>query len=712
MKAIPSLPQGMKGVLALALPVLVCAQAAETPTPAGPPKAAHYYSAQRLSQGVPLPPLPANPFPELPVYPLDEWNFVFDDREVDYDQLRREAGDAPAAATQSLDRGAALEALGDCASELQIYRGSNTVTLTITNATEGRVFDLYRTFELLGDAITNSFWLWVTNGSNGQSFTFPTCPCPRVFYVLGCTNDTDGDGLSDAFEVLVNKTSPLTNHSVNALYTDREMVNILVNDPEQDCGNEQNTQDETAVIAFGNTVVAAWVDSNLGVPGYGVPDEACNNWRSAAPPRFIGWAVSTNGGQAFADKGAPPMITNNGNIFGVTAGDPVLGYDAQSNIVYLVGNPKRPSVYSLDGTNQHFVPLWRSADGGQTFSDPINVVPGLTDPATNHYADKPAIAVDNFPGNGQGNAYVAVYLENRIYVYRSTDRGRSWQALTNLGFSAFGPQLAVGPNHDVYLAWREVFAGVPRFAFAKSSDLGTNFAANSNYVVTLNSESFDLGLRRSNMAETGDKFRTPLLPVLAANPAHTNHLYLVYNDSNTSDKADIFLAQSTDGGGSWTNIFRVNNDTTTNDQWQPAITVKPDGTQVFIGWYDRRNDDPASNSLIQVYGVVSSLPVLSTNAFVTNFPISTVQFPAAFTGTAMTNAGTFDPAYPPAHRNDGTECPNFNGNYAPHMGDYDIPFADNAYIYYTWADNRATCSHRGGLRHQADIRFFKIPWLH
>jgi hypothetical protein len=34
---------------------------------------------------------------------------------------------------------------------------------------------------------------------------------PNAFYILGITNDTDGDGLPDAFEGLVSKTSASTN---------------------------------------------------------------------------------------------------------------------------------------------------------------------------------------------------------------------------------------------------------------------------------------------------------------------------------------------------------------------------------------------------------------------------------------------------------------------------------------------------------------------
>jgi hypothetical protein len=65
--------------------------------------------------------------------------------------------------------------------------------------------------------------------------------------------DTDGDGLSDLQELELS-------------------YNVLVNDPAQDLGTDQNTQSETTLLAWGNNVLVAYVDSNLGVPGYGMPD--------------------------------------------------------------------------------------------------------------------------------------------------------------------------------------------------------------------------------------------------------------------------------------------------------------------------------------------------------------------------------------------------------------------------------------------------------
>jgi len=144
-------------------------------------------------------------------------------------------------------------------------------------------------------------------------------------------------------------------------------------------------------------------------------------------------------------------------------------------------------------------------------------------------------------------------------------------------------------------------------------------------------------------------------------------------------------------------------------QWMPVLAVKPDRTKLFLAWYDRRYD-PVSNSLIEAFGVLAGLPLAGSNSFAGNFRLSTVQFPPAFTGTTMTNAGTFDPTYPPQYRNDGTNCPTFLGLYAPHMGDYDIPFADDTYNYSSWADNRTFSVHRAAVRHQADVRLARVPW--
>ena len=93
---------------------------------------------------------------------------------------------------------------------------------------------------------------------------------------------------------------------------------------------------------------------------------------------------------------------------------------------------------------------------------------------------------------------------------------------------------------------------------------------------------------------------------------------MVYHaqSTNVPDEPNIYFVQSTNASVNWDLPIKVNSDATTSDHWQSAITVKPDGTKLFIAWYDRRND-PASNSLIQTYGVFANLPITGTNSFAT-----------------------------------------------------------------------------------------------
>jgi len=327
--------------------------------------------------------------------------------------------------------------------------------------------------------------------------------------------------------------------------------------------------------------------------------------------------------------------------------------------------------------------------------------------------------VDNFAGASQGSVYFDYVLDHnsakQVFLFRSTAGGTNWTKVAQLGFAAGGAQVAIGTNHEVFVVWKEITNGgtTLKFTLSKSSNLGTNFSAPVD-ILTNNFAGYDLQLTRSNSSDPGDYFSTPITPVLSVNPV-TSHLYLVYHDKPSGasgDKADIFFLQSTNGGTNWSAPIRVNSDSTTNDQWEPAITVKPDGTKLFIAWYDRRNDI-ASNSLIQTYGVFASLPVTGTSSFATNFPISTVTFPPAFAGTTRTNAGQFDPAYPPDYgQQDPRCCQSFQGTYASHVGEYEGAASDNAYVYYTWSDNRNTVSFHGQSRNQPDIRFVRVSWPH
>ena len=624
-----------------------------------------------------------------------------------------------APSSRSAARAQALLDAGDCASELLIQPDTNgVITLTIANAAAGLPFDLFRTYALAGSSITNSFWFWTARGTNGQHFTFTNTPGAPVFYVLGCTNDTDGDGLTDAFETLVTKTSPWTNHSVNALYTDWEMVNVLVNDLGQDCGNEQNSQFETTVAVLGTNVIVAWVDSNRGVYTLGQDNRLTNR-----TPRFAGYAVSQDVGVTFTDQDAPPLGTNNVG----DGGDPVLAVDRASEVVYLVGTSERRP-WEFKG-----LPFWKSTNGGLTFVRQSTIREDISP------SDKPWLAVDDWPGVGQHDLYAACTgstngIEFGIWFTVATNGlGSNWSvpvrvakviAATNAvdTVAVNSPILVVEPSHVSHVVW---FERTNAMNFLKTRTITNrgNSLGTVHTVVPLNttgSGNGRLGLKRSNTAANDDTFGAFPLPVVAVNPA-TNlagHLYVAYADkgTNTGDKADIFFVQSTNSGVTWTVPVRVNT-VWTNDQWMPVLAVKPDGTQLFMGWYDRRSD--TNNSLIDLYGRWASIGTNGTVSFGNEFRISTVSFPPVFAGTLVENTrqGNYDPVYPPDEVDLHwwySEWPEFDlslDTYIRHVGEYNGVWSDNDFMHMTWTDCRLLSGGNQYNRRQSDVRFIRLHWL-
>jgi hypothetical protein len=207
------------------------------------------------------------------------------------------------------------------------------------------------------------------------------------------------------------------------------------------------------------------------------------------------------------------------------------------------------------------------------------------------------------------------------------------------------PSLVMGPDHTGYFFWFERSNSLNYLKMRPVLIRGTNLGGVQlvQQLVTTNTPNGNLELLRSNTATNTDTFRGFAFPVPAVNPAKTNHLYVGYADKGTNDKADVFFVSSANGGTNWTSPLRVNT-LWTNDQWMPVLAVKPDGTKLFMAWYDRRTD--TNNSLIDVYGRWGTIASNRDVSFHTNdFRVTTTNFPPVFAGTSQlnTNQGHYDP---------------------------------------------------------------------
>jgi hypothetical protein len=454
---------------------------------------------------------------------------------------------------------------------------------------------------------------------------------------------------------------------------DGSLANVLVNDPALDT-TPQDLQNQTSIVlGSGNKVVVAYNDSGS---------------FSMANPCTLGYSVSNNGGATFTDKGTLPATAPY-----YTLGDPVLARSSKTGTIFLSTITALSAAfpdYLADRIN-----IFRSTDNGDTFGDPINATPGFVD-GVDHFG-RDSIAVDNFPGPGYGNVYLAwgnttwtsplrngKGSDRGIYFARSLDDGVTWGPNGGVPIDvkpgneqAVGDCVTVGPDHAVYVFWWNQTNG-EQILMRRSNDRGQTFGdpvvvsdLRTNDVIAGN-----LGLTDGN----GQPFATYIIPQAAVNP-NTGDIYVIYPDKpeTKGDKADIFFTQSTDGGATWSTPLRVNDDATTNDQWQPALAVTPDGSRVGIFWYDRRLD-PA-NDLIDRYGAIGSVTG-HTVTFGANFRITEVSFPAA---------RGVDPVFP--------------GWYAA-TGEYDQALADKDYFYTTWGDNRLADAFHAN---QPDVRLAKVP---
>jgi hypothetical protein len=401
--------------------------------------------------------------------------------------------------------------------------------------------------------------------------------------------------------------------------------NSLTNNNGGASGTVFFTQSETSLVAFGNTVIVGFNDSGS---------------NSGGTNRFTGFARSTDGGATFTDGGNFP--TNPGG----DAGDPVLARDNTTGRIY----------FATLGFTADTIQVFRSDDDGATWMPPVNGTPGGSQ------EDKEWIAVDNFAGSGNGNVYIVSRRFGAgpgIYFFRSTDQGATFGP--NLGTQIVtgnqGAFVAVGPDHSVYVFW---YAGAT-IQMRKSTDQGLTFApaitVASGLVGGTNGDLALTGIRQGTTTASG--FRSNEFPHAVVNPVNGNIYAVFANNPAGADKCDIFVAQSTDGGATWGSPIKINDDTTTTDQWQPTLAVTPDGANLGVFYYSRQEDP--NNNLFKYYGRIANIsgPTLT---FAPSFAISDVPSLPEFGRDSLINS--------------------------VYMSDYDTAVATSGAFHVIWSDNR------------------------
>lgn len=185
----------------------------------------------------------------------------------------------------------------------------------------------------------------------------------------------------------------------------------------------------------------------------------------------------------------------------------------------------------------------------------------------------------------------------------TTNSGVSWSSMIQIntppsGHYAQGTDVKTGPNGEVYVVWAAPQSGSPYtedfLGFGKSTNGGMSWTVTEN--------AYDMNGIRGYLFPTSIRVNGfPRIDVDITGGPRNGWIYVVTAERNLSPAGsdpDVILHRSTNGGTTWSAGIRVNQDPLNNGKIQffPAINVGEDGA-VNIVYYDNRNTTSDSSGV-------------------------------------------------------------------------------------------------------------------
>ncbi len=286
-------------------------------------------------------------------------------------------------------------------------------------------------------------------------------------------------------------------------------------------------------------------------------DDATDNFRQA------GWGYTSDGGETWTFPGViEPTVFRS---------DPVLGFNAQGDFFY-------NSLTATSDLSEFWCNVYKSTDGGASWDEGVYACGG----------DKQWMTIDRTGGIGHDNIYA--YWTKWFtcpgctgHFTRSYDAGASFLPTTNVPGSPQWGTLTVGPDGELYVVG-------DGFTVAKSTTMqDSSLPVAWDFSITV---SLDGGMTSSGGPNPGGLLGQAWIATDHSSGPTRGNVYLLCSVQrwSTPDPLDVMFSRSTDGGATWSDPVRINDDpSTSNYQWFSTMSVAPNG-RIDAIWNDTRSD--------------------------------------------------------------------------------------------------------------------------
>ena len=307
----------------------------------------------------------------------------------------------------------------------------------------------------------------------------------------------------------------------------------------------------------GNHIVVAWI-------GF-----------TAGSPTGIKVKVSNDGGNSWS---ASTFLPHAVSIF--HSADPSLAFDTAGNVWACY-------IDSYQSPDSGGIYVSRSPDGGLSWGTPLKVM-DVFDDGAQLPLDRPWFCINPVTNHFYVTSKPAPWIAPpcRPYFRTSANAGTTWAPWRYIDTTGFlvGSLIAApmaapavgsdGVFHCIYPSYLSSQNLLPGYIHASSANDGATFGYHGKYM--------NPGTNTDTLPKMGYN--------LVVDPTNPQHLAFNFPAKFSNTDIDVWVDQSTDGGNTWSNPVRVNDDPVNNGVMQDMTWCNFDvNGDLIVGWRDRRN---------------------------------------------------------------------------------------------------------------------------